>query len=173
MTKQIIQFSILFVILTFVQVLVCNNISVFNIATPFIFIYFLVRLPITISTNWMLTLSFLSGLIVDIFSDTQGMNALACTLLAVARNPIIRLYVPRHDEITDTVPSIKSLGIAVYMKYLISMILCYCSIIILIEAFTFHNLLFSVLRIVCSTLLTFVLILGIDSIVNTKHEKRL
>lgn len=173
MTKQIIQFAILFVILAFVQVLVCNNISIFNIATPFIFIYFLVRLPITISTNWMLTLAFLSGLIVDIFSDTQGMNALACTLLAVVRNPIIRLYVPRHDEITDTVPSIKSLGIGVYMKYLISMILCYCTIIILIEAFTFHNLLFSVLRIVCSTLLTFVLILGIDSIVNTKHEKRL
>ena len=111
MTKQIIQFSILFVILTFVQVLVCNNISIFNIATPFIFIYFLVRLPITISTNWMLTLSFLSGLIVDIFSDAQGMNALACTLLAVARNPIIRLYVPRHDEITDTVPSIKALAL--------------------------------------------------------------
>ena len=39
MAKQIIQFIVLFVILLLVQVLVCNNISLFHVATPFIFVY--------------------------------------------------------------------------------------------------------------------------------------
>lgn len=173
MAKQVIHFIILFFILVLVQVLVCNNISIFNVATPFIFIYLLVRLPITVSTNWMLTIAFFTGLTVDIFSDTQGMNALACTLLGAARNLIIRLYVPRRDEITDTIPSTKSLGIGVFMKYLFTMVLCYCTIIIFIEAFTLRNLLISLLRIAGSTALSFIILLGIDSIVNTKNEKRL
>ena len=83
------------------------------------------------------------------------------------------LYVTRKDEIADTIPSIKSLGISVYMKYLLTMTLLYCVIIVSIEAFTFHNALMSVLRALSSTILSFVVMLGIDSLVNTKHEKGL
>ena len=173
MAKRILHYCVLFVVLVFVQVLVCNNICIFNVATPFIFVYFLIRLPIDMRINWVLTLSFLTGLIVDVFSDTQGMNALACTLLGVVRNTVFGLYVTRKDEIADTIPSIKSLGISVYMKYLLTMTLLYCVIIVSIEAFTFHNALMSVLRALSSTILSFVVMLGIDSLVNTKHEKGL
>ena len=72
MAKRILHYCVLFVVLVFVQVLVCNNICIFNVATPFIFVYFLIRLPIDMRINWVLTLSFLTGLIVDVFSDTQG-----------------------------------------------------------------------------------------------------
>lgn len=173
MAKRILHYCVLFVVLVFVQVLVCNNICIFNVATPFIFVYFLIRLPIDMRINWVLTLSFLTGLIVDVFSDTQGMNALACTLLGAVRNTVFGLYVTRKDEIADTIPSIKSLGISVYMKYLLTMTLLYCVIIVSIEAFTFHNTLMSVLRALSSTILSFVVMLGIDSLVNTKYEKGL
>lgn len=173
MARQVIQFLILFVVLVLVQVLVCNNISIFNVATPFVFIYFLIRLPIDMRINWVLTLSFFSGLIVDVFSDTQGMNALACTLLGASRNVIFGLYVTRRDEIADTVPSMRSLGMAVYMKYLLTMTLFYCVVITFVEAFALHKALLSVLRAVCSTVLSFAVMLGIDSFVNTRNEKGL
>ena len=165
MAKRILHYCVLFVVLVFVQVLVCNNICIFNVATPFIFVYFLIRLPIDMRINWVLTLSFLTGLIVDVFSDTQGMNALACTLLGAVRNTVFGLYVTRKDEIADTIPSIKSLGISVYMKYLLTMTLLYCVIIVSIEAFTFHNALMSVLRALSSTILSFVVMLGIVVII--------
>ena len=47
MSREIIHFSILFISLLLIQVLICNHIVLFNVATPIIFIYFFVRLPMT------------------------------------------------------------------------------------------------------------------------------
>lgn len=173
MTKNLIQSFFLFLILGLVQVLVGNNISLFNIATPFVFIYFLIRLPLTLNKNLTMAIAFLAGLIIDIFSDTQGMNALACTILAVARIPILKLYVTHNDDITSPIPSSKSLGVAVWLKYLLSTTLCYCLVITFIESFTIDNYLISLYRTVGSTIFSFILLFGIDIIVNTKNEKRL
>ena len=54
MNKLIIQSLITFVVLAMIQVLVCNNISILNVATPFIFIYVIMRLPLTMNQNWMM-----------------------------------------------------------------------------------------------------------------------
>lgn len=163
----------MFITLTLLQVTVFNHICLFNLAVPFVFIYFLVRLPITLSTNWVLTLAFLLGLIIDIFSDTHGMHALACTITAMSRRRMLQLYFPREDDLTDPQPSVKSLGLGIYVKYLFTLVLFYCILIYLIESFTLFNPLLLIGRIVFSTLLTFALILGIDSIIRKRREKRL
>ncbi len=54
----------------------------------------------------------------------------------------------------------------VYVKYLFTLVLLYCTIIFLIEAFSFFNVLQLALRILCSTLLSFLLLLGLDSIMS-------
>lgn len=163
----------MFITLTLLQVTVFNHICLFNLAVPFVFIYFMVRLPITLSTNWVLTLAFLLGLIIDIFSDTHGMHALACTITAMSRRRMLQLYFPREDDLTDPQPSVKSLGLGIYVKYLFTLVLFYCILIYLIESFTLFNPLLLIGRIVFSTLLTFALILGIDSIIRKRREKRL
>ena len=118
--------------------------------------------------------SFLLGLIIDIFSDTQGMNALACTIIAVLRKPVLRLYVLREDELGDLMPSMHSLGLsAAYIKYTVTMSLIYCVLIFAIEAFSMFNILLLIARIVCSTVLTTLLLICIDCIVVNPGEKRL
>lgn len=169
MTKTLIQFSILFIVLVLLQAMVFNNICLFNVAVPFVFIYFIVYLPLTLSTNWVLTLAFLAGLSVDIFANTQGMNALACTIIAMSRHSILHFYFPREDELSIPEPSIRSLGQEIYMKYLFTVVLLYCTTIFLIEAFSFFDIWRLLLRIVCSTLLTFFLLLGLDSVVS-RHD---
>lgn len=173
MTKSIIQFIILFFILVLLQVLACNKISIFNVATPFLFIFLFVRLPLTLSVNWVMTIGFFTGLIVDIFSDTQGMNALASTIACALRSPMMKLYIPRKEEISDPIPSSKSLGPSTFLKYVLTFSSCYCFIIVFIEAFTLHNILLSLVRVIACTVLTVILLYGIDSIVTPNHEKRL
>lgn len=173
MAKNTLQSIVLFVILGLVQVLVCNNISILNVATPFVFIYIIIRLPFTMSANWAMTYAFLAGLIIDIFSDTQGMNALACTLLSAVRTPVARLYITHNNEITDPVPSSKSLGPGIYLKYLSTMTFIYCLTVTFIEAFTLDNFLLSLYRVFGCTVISFVILLGVDTIVNAKNEKRL
>ena len=168
-----LQFILLGFILVLAQVIVFNHICLFNVAVPLVFIYLLVRLPITLSVNWMLTIGFFLGLIVDIFSDTYGMNTLACTIEAMMRKPILRLYVPREEDLTRPEPSMYSLGTATYLKYLLTLTLLYCSLVFLIEAFTFFNPVRLLLRIVFSTILSMALMIGIDSFMTPQSEKRL
>lgn len=173
MSKTVLQFILLGFILVLAQVIVFNHICLFNVAVPLVFIYLLVRLPITLSVNWMLTIGFFLGLTVDIFSDTYGMNTLACTIEAMMRKPILRLYVPREEDLTRPEPSMYSLGTATYLKYLPTLTLLYCSLIFLIEAFTFFNPVRLLLRIVFSTILSMALMIGIDSFMTPQSEKRL
>ena len=64
-----------------VQVVVFNHIALLGYAVGFIFIYTLLHLPLTLSANWTLTIDSSGSRSVDIFADTQGMNAIACTIL--------------------------------------------------------------------------------------------
>ena len=47
MTKEIIRFFILFVILVLSQVVVFNHFCLFGVAIPLVFVYFIIKLPIT------------------------------------------------------------------------------------------------------------------------------
>lgn len=173
MNREIISYTILFVIMVLVQALICNHIALFNVAVPMIFIYFIIRLPIGINQSLLYTLSFLLGFTIDLFSDTPGVNALACTLLAVMKRPAFYAYVQRDDRSEDTVPCLSSLGWAVYSKFLLTMVAGYCLMAFSIEFFSFADVKDVLIMAGSSSLLTFLLLLGIDSLIITKREKRL
>lgn len=164
MTKTAVQFSLMFVVLVVAQAVVFNRLDLFSVALAFVFIYFIIKLPITLSASWVMLLSFLLGVSVDIFSDTPGMNALACTCLGGCRRTVMRLYVPREDDVMHRIPSSRTLGGAVFSKYVVTMSLTYCILVFCIEAFTFFRPLMLMAKIVASTLLTSLIILLLDSI---------
>lgn len=172
MSKTVVQFFVLFVVMVLVQI-VCNRICLFGVAVPLVFIYFIVRLPISMSSGWVMTLAFFLGLCVDIFSNTQGMNALACTILAASRKWVFLLYVPREDDLSNPIPSIKTLGLGVYAKYLFSAVALYCIAVFFIQAFSLRHFEITLARIVSSTILTSLILLGFDSIATASREKRL
>ena len=112
MVKTALQFVILYVLMVLTQVIVFNHICLFGYAVPLVFIYVIIKLPVTLNVNWVLTLSFLLGLTIDIFSDTQGMNSLACTILGILRKPVLHLYFPREDEMSTPQPLARRGGIS-------------------------------------------------------------
>ena len=173
MTKVALQLTVTTILMILAQVIVFNNVCLFNVAVPFVFIYIFLRLPVTLHMNWVLTIGFLVGLTVDIFSNSQGMNTLTSTITVALRKPVLRLYFPREEDLTDPLPSIKSIGLAPYSKYALTVSFIYCSLIFIIEAFSFFNFLSTLLHIICSTLLTAALLIGIDSLISSKREKRL
>lgn len=173
MGRHILMNVILLIVLVTAQVLICNHIMLFNVATPFIFIYLIVSLPMDLKTDWLLTWAFVAGLLVDLFSDTPGLNALSCTVLAVAKRPVLYAYIPRDDHTKNVVPSLYSLGFAVYAKYLLTMSAIYCALVFTIEYFNFAAVKDIVIMSVSSALFTFLLLLATDSLIISRREKRL
>lgn len=174
MSRTILLFILKFVVLVLAQAVIFNNIVLFHVAVPFVFLYILVSMPITWSTNATLTIGFLTGLCLDVLSNSLGINTVACTLLAFIQKPVFHLYMQPDETLSGLKPSSRSMGSGEYAKYMSSLVLIYCTLVFLIDAFAVFNPLRLILQIVCSTAFTVVLIYALDSILtNQKHEKRL
>ncbi|MDE7119444.1 MAG: rod shape-determining protein MreD [Muribaculaceae bacterium] len=169
MAKEFIRYALMFIILVVAQAVVFNHLCLFNVAVPLVFVYFIIKLPTTLNVGWVITLSFLIGFTVDIFSNSPGMNALACTICGALRLPVLRLYYPREEDMSDPEPSARTLGAGTFMKYAGTATAIYCLLFFFIEAFAFHDWLLMLVRAAASAMLTFVIILAIDSLTASRR----
>lgn len=165
MTNQIFRYTLLFVACVLLQALVFNRISLFHVAVPIVFIYFIIRLPIDLKLSYLFIFSFLLGLCVDIFSDTPGVNALACTLISALKTPIFYAYIPKDDITSRITPGVSTMGLMEYSKYLFTFILIYCLLAFTIEYFNFGDVKGIVILSFSSTLFTFVILLSVDCLI--------
>ena len=164
MNKSVFSYIFMFVILVLIQVLLMNHIVLFDSAVCFIFIYFLLKLPISVSPNLMLTLGFLIGLAVDILSDTPGLNALCCTVLASLKRPVFFAYEQHDDQKRNVSPSIGTMGFFNFCKYIFSMAAIYCLLAFFVEFINFSDVVGILIKAGASTLFTFLVMLAIDSL---------
>lgn len=166
MSKSFFTFLILFVVLALVQALILNHVVLFNVAVCFMFIYFIIRLPMDLGANLLLTLSFLLGLSVDVLSDTAGVNALACTILASVKKPVFFAYEQHDDKIRNIEPGIGTMGWLNYSKFLITMSAIYSFLALAIEFFSFEDVGNLLIMTAASALFTFVMLLATDSLIH-------
>ncbi|KAA6337593.1 hypothetical protein EZS27_014334 [termite gut metagenome] len=152
-----------FITLILIQVLICNHICVGGYATPFIYIYFILKLDSSTSRNGLMFWAFLLGFIIDLFSNTLGMNTIAIVLLAFLRPFILRLFVSR-DNTGISIPSARTMGRISFNKYIITSVLLHHSVLLTIEFFSFSGIGELFLRIFAGSLLTFIFIIAVDSI---------
>ena len=82
--------SIRFLVLAFIQVLICNHINFLGYINPYIYILFIILYPTKNSRTLFIFLSFLLGLSIDLFSDSGGIHAAASVCIAYARPLILR-----------------------------------------------------------------------------------
>ena len=104
-SKTLITQTIWFIVLILAQALVFNNIALHSLLNPCVYIFFILMLPTQVPKMWLLVLAFLTGFLLDVFSNTAGMHAGACTLLAFLRPTwfanIIRLNPEQEFEPAD------------------------------------------------------------------------
>lgn len=152
-----------FVGLVLLQVLILNQMHIGGYATPFLYIYFILKFNSKIGRNQLMLWAFAIGLAVDVFGNTPGMNAAACTCLAFFRNSLLRLVTLRDlDEAFR--PGIKSLGISAFFRYALLNVGLFCTVLLLIDTFSFFHLLDLFLKIMTSSLATLVCIFCVESI---------
>ena len=93
MINNLLRGFIYFVVFVLIQVLILNNIHFLRIATPFLYLYFIIKMPVGSSRTQVVFFSFIAGVVIDTFSNTPGMHAAACTLAGFCREQIGRAHV--------------------------------------------------------------------------------
>lgn len=152
-----------FIGLVLLQVLILNNVHIAGYATPFLYIYLILKFESDTPRNALMLWAFFLGLAVDVFSDTPGMNAAATVLLAFLRPTFLRLFVPR-DTLDTLVPAIRTMGILPFLKYLVVSVLIHYGLLLTLEFFSFAHIGTLLLRIAASTLLTVTCIMAVEGI---------
>ena len=84
------------------------------------------------------------------------------------KRPVFYAYIPKDDKTKYLTPSLSSLGVGIYCKYLITMVGLYCLMAFTIEYFNFAEVKEIVILAASSCLLTFVMLLAIDSLIIKK-----
>lgn len=152
-----------FIGLVLLQVLILNNVHIAGYATPFLYIYLILKFESDTPRNALMLWAFFLGLAVDVFSDTPGMNAAATVLLAFLRPTFLRLFVPR-DTLDTLVPAIRTMGILPFLKYLVVSVLIHHGLLLTLKFFSFAHIGTLLLRIAASTLLTVTCIMAVEGI---------
>jgi rod shape-determining protein MreD len=123
MINNITTNSVRFFVLIVVQVFFLTNLSTYNITVPFLYILFILKLPIGTPRFLLFSLAFLLGLSVDIFYNSLGLNAGACVAMATARILLLSFFNQEKTEDANITPSIKSFGFQKFMLYSIPLVL--------------------------------------------------
>lgn len=147
-----------FILLAIAQVLVFSQIHLFGYATAYIYLIFLIKLPRHTSATSMLLWGFTFGIVVDMFSNTPGMNAAAATAMCFARKPILAMFT--HKGLPDDFrPNAKNLKWGSYLIYSVLCMLVFYSVLFILEIFTIGNIIPLLIGIGSSTLLTMLFVI--------------
>ena len=157
----VIQNILRFILLVLTQVLVLNNILFMGYLNPYLYILFILSLPVRVPQWATLLLAFALGLSIDIFSGTAGLHAFASVFAAVFRQPIIKLFTS-IEEGANPSPSFRSFGIPNYLKYVVTLVLIHHVVLFVTEAFTFVNFGILLPKILLSSLVTILLIMAVQ-----------
>lgn len=160
-----------FVMLVLLQVLVLNNLQLPGVFNPYIYPLFLLLLPLRMPLWLLLLLGFLSGLTLDLFSNTMGMHAAASVLLCFMRPQVLKLIEPSGGYEQTDKPTLSHMGFRWFATYAAILVVIHHLFFFFLETLEFGQVGFMLLKIILSTALSLLLIFLIEFFFISRKSK--
>ncbi|QLH32651.1 MAG: Rod shape-determining protein MreD [Cyclobacteriaceae bacterium] len=144
---------VLFIVYLLVQVLILRNLVLFNTAFCFLYIAFVLLLPIETNNLILMLVGFLMGFMVDIFYDSMGLHALATVLVAYLRNYWLGTITPQGGYESGATATLAANGVQWFLVYALPLVFTSCGFVF-VEASGFTMFWYTMLKIVASLLFT-------------------
>lgn len=150
----------MFVVLVLIQVLVLNQVQFSGFVNPYIYLLFILLLPLSAPRYAVLILAFLIGLTIDVFSNSIGVHAAASVFIAYARPLVIRVISNREEDRSDY-PGLFQTKLSWFLSYVTIMVLMHHLVLFYLEVFTFSHFGNTMLRVFISSAFSiFVIVLS-------------
>ena len=162
MINSVLRFGGVVIILVLVQVLVFNNIQFSGFVNPYVYIWIIIRLPSDIPQWLLLIVSFLTGLLIDLFSGSPGMHASATLLAGFSRSFILRMIAPPDGYEAGSTLSMAIYGFRWFFLYSAAIVIIHHTALFFLEVFRFADFFRTILRILLSSIFTVSFILIIE-----------
>jgi rod shape-determining protein MreD len=140
------------------QLLVVNNIELSSLVNPYIYVAFILLLPVSMKPWLVVVISFLTGAIIDAFSSTPGLHIAAANLMGYLRYFYLAAATTKEDQLGNIIPSISQKGIVWFNFYAFALIFVHHFALFFLEIYTFREFFSTLLRIILSTFVSLLLI---------------
>ncbi len=157
-----------FVLLLAIQIVIFNNMNLLGYATPYPYILFIMLYPVNGNKAGLLFSSFLLGIVMDLFSNSGGIHATACLLLAYYRPYIFKFAFGLSYEY-QTIKINETLTPERFSFILVAVVLHHLSLFIL-EAFHFNFIFDILLRTLASTVFTIIVCIILIYLIKPKKR---
>ena len=153
MNNLVIKNTVLFISLVLIQVLILNNINLYDYLNPYVYIVFVIFYPLRKDKGSFLFLSFLLGLTIDFFSNSGGINAAATLFIAYIRLPLLSKILNKTDFDYQSF-NIRSISFGKSFAFILILTFVHHLILFGLEYFSFSNFGTILSKTVLSTLFT-------------------
>lgn len=133
------------------QVILFRNVALFDTAFCFIYVGFILLLPLEISLTALLFVSFGMGIAVDVFYDTAGVHAAATVFLGYIRPFLLQLIRPSSGYDGVEKPSVSKLSLSWFLLYTGSGLLFHHIILFALQDYDFSLWFYHIPAILAST----------------------
>ncbi|MGL2987017.1 rod shape-determining protein MreD [Flavobacterium sp. RSSA_27] len=157
-----------FILLLAIQVVVFNNMNFYGYVSTFPYILYIILFPVNGNKTALVVSSFLLGLVLDMFSNSGGVHATACLILAYFRPYIFKFSFGLSYEYQTV--KLNDILTPERFSFLLIATLLHHLVLFTLEAFEFSFILEVLLRTLLST--AFTLLLSITIIYLIKPNKR-
>jgi rod shape-determining protein MreD len=153
--NSIIRYSGAFLILIVLQLLIFNNIEFSGYINPYIYVMFILILPVAIPSWILLLLAFLTGLVIDLFSGTIGVHAFATVMAGFVRPWVLSLNITAEASEPETSPSSYRSGLRWFLIYVVTVVMIHHLALFFLQIISIKNFLHTLLRVLLSTASTY------------------
>ncbi|MDZ4667306.1 MAG: rod shape-determining protein MreD [bacterium] len=158
MIIELIKYFASFVLILLIQLLVINNIELTTYVNPYIYIIFILSLPVTTKPWHVVVISFGTGMIMDTFSSTPGLHMAAVGFMGYFRNFYLQFACSKEDYESRIKPSISRKGIVWFLVYVSIMTLMHHMVLFYLEIYSLKEFFRTLLRVLSSSFFTVLLI---------------
>jgi hypothetical protein len=150
---SIIQLISFFLYLIF-QIVILKNVVLFHTAFCFVYVAFLLLLPVETGKLLLLAIGFVMGIIVDTFYDSLGLHAFACVFIMYLRGFWLGRLTPQGGYDAGAVPGIAMNGAQWFLVYSVPLIFVHHLLLFFIEVGGVHYAGFTLAKVAASTVFT-------------------
>lgn len=159
-----------FILVVLIQLLVVNKIELSTYVNPYIYILFILSLPVSMKPWMVVLLSFFTGLVMDTFSSTPGLHMAATGFMGYLRNFYLQFACSKEDFEGRIEPSISKKGIVWFVFYVSILALIHHVFLFYLEVYSFREFFRTLFRVVSSSLFT-VIIISIGQLLFYRSDK--
>lgn len=159
MTRSNIIFVVSFFLYLFFQVIILKNAVLFHTAFCFLYVAYLLLLPVETNPLFLMVTAFVMGVFIDMFYDSLGLHALSSVLIVYLRKYWLARLTPQGGYDNGSIPGLALSGLQWFLVYAMPLIFVHHAVLFFTEAGGFQYFGFTLGKILASTVYTTLVIL--------------